>query len=61
MDRFFESGDIYVHSPDSIRKLLKETGYKIEAEYGNYDMETFTPESERLVVIAKPKNANTLS
>jgi SAM-dependent methyltransferase len=61
MDRYFESGEIYIHTPEGIRNLLKETGYMIEAEYGSYNMDAFTPESERLVIIAKPKNVDTLS
>ncbi len=60
MERYFESGENYIHSPEGIRNLLKETGYVIEAEYGNYDMDSFTPESERLVIIAKPKNVDAL-
>jgi hypothetical protein len=60
-ERYFESGEIYVHSPEGIRNFLKKTGYVIETEYGSYDIDPFTPQSKKLVIIAKPKNVDTLS
>ncbi len=54
MERYFESGDVYVHTPEGIRGLLEQTDFEIEAEYGGHDRGPFTPESETLVIVASP-------
>jgi len=54
LERYFDGSDIYVHSPEGIRRLLEETRYEIEAWYGGYDRRSFTPESEMMVIIARP-------
>jgi SAM-dependent methyltransferase len=54
LERYFDGGDVYVHSPEGIRELLGETGYEIEAWYGGHDRRAFTPESGMMVIVARP-------
>jgi SAM-dependent methyltransferase len=53
LERYFETGDVYAHTPEGIRGLLDETGYEIEAEYGGHDRSPFTSESRSLVIVAR--------
>ncbi len=54
-ERFFEGGDVYVHSVEGIRELLEETGFEILAWYGCHDKSEFTEKSERMLIVARPK------
>jgi ubiquinone/menaquinone biosynthesis C-methylase UbiE len=54
LERYFDGSDVYVHSPESVRELLEETGYEIEAWYGGHDKRAFTPESGMMVIVARP-------
>ena len=54
LERYFDGSDVYVHSPEGIRGLLEETGYEIEAWYGGHDRRAFTPESDMMVIVARP-------
>jgi SAM-dependent methyltransferase len=54
LERYFESGEVYVHTPDGVRKLLEETGFEIDAEYGGHDWRPFTLESEMMLIVASP-------
>lgn len=54
-ERFFEAGEVYAHTPEGIRELLKEAGFQVESEFGGHDKKPFTPESESMVIVAKPK------
>ena len=53
VERYFEGGEVYVHTPDGIRQLLQETGFEVEAWYGGHGKQEFTGESE-MVVVARP-------
>jgi len=33
--------------------LMKETGFKIICTFGNYNLESFSPDSDRLIIVAK--------
>ena len=54
LERYFDGSDVYVHSPEGIRGLLGEAGYEIEAWYGGHDRRAFAPESEMMVIVARP-------
>ena len=54
IERYFESGEVYVHTPDGIRQLLQETGFEVKAWYGGHGKQEFTGESRMMVVVARP-------
>ncbi|UCH56895.1 MAG: class I SAM-dependent methyltransferase [Candidatus Bathyarchaeota archaeon] len=54
LERYFESGEVCIHSPEGVRALLEEAGFEVEAWYGGHDKREFTPESELMVVVARP-------
>lgn len=53
-ERYFEGGEVYVHTPEGIKGLLEETGYSVEAWYGGHEGQAFTDESDKMVVVARP-------
>jgi hypothetical protein len=53
-ERYFEGGEVYVHSAEGIRGLLEETGYGIEAWYGGHDKRPFSQDSGFMVIVARP-------
>lgn len=55
LERFYEGGEVYIHSVDGIKELLDEAGFGIEAWYGGHDWSEFTPESEMMVIVARPR------
>jgi SAM-dependent methyltransferase len=54
LERYHEGGEVYIHTPDSIRRLLKENGFEIEAWYGDHDRRPFADDSEMMVIVARP-------
>jgi SAM-dependent methyltransferase len=54
LERYFESGEVFIHTPEGIRELLGEVGFEIESEYGDHDKAPFTSASELMVIVAKP-------
>jgi SAM-dependent methyltransferase len=54
VERYHEGGEVYSHSPESIKQLLEENGFGIEAIFGGYDRRPFTGDSEMMVIIARP-------
>jgi hypothetical protein len=52
LERYHEAGDVYVHSIESIRKLLKDNGFKVTALYGSYDLKPFTNSSDMMVIVS---------
>ncbi|MGD2142810.1 MAG: methyltransferase domain-containing protein [Candidatus Bathyarchaeota archaeon] len=60
-ERYFEAGEIYIHTPEGIRRLLDEAGYKIEAVYGDHEKREFTVESKLMVLVTKPRTLGTPS
>jgi hypothetical protein len=55
LERYYEENQVFIHSVKGIRKLLKETGYEIIDWYGSYDRQTFTLESDMMLIVSKPK------
>jgi SAM-dependent methyltransferase len=53
LERYYEGGEVYIHSVDGIKELLDETGFEIEAWYGGHDWSEFTSESEMMVIVAR--------
>jgi SAM-dependent methyltransferase len=53
LERYFEGGEVYIHSPEGIRELLEEAGYEVEAWYGDYRKGDFTGESDMMVIVAR--------
>ena len=53
-ERYFEGGEVYVHTPEGVRRLLDETGYKVEAWYGGHDKRPFSQDSGIMVIVARP-------
>ena len=35
------------------RLLLRQTGFALEAVFGSYDLDEYTSDSERLIVVAR--------
>jgi SAM-dependent methyltransferase len=54
-ERYFEGGEVYVHSVEGIRGLLEETGFEIIAWYGDHEKREFTEKSERMLIVARPE------
>ncbi len=52
LERYHEAGDVYIHSIESIRKLLKDNGFKVTALYGSYDLKPFTNSSDMMVIVS---------
>ena len=55
LERYFERGKVYIHSPEGIKELLKKTGYEIQRLYGGYNKEGFEADSELMILVVKPK------
>ena len=55
MERYYEYGEVYIHTPEGIRKLLKEADFKVVAFYGNHNKAPFTEESDKMVLVAEKK------
>lgn len=56
LERYFEGGEVYIHSPEGIRQLLDEAGYEIEGWYGGHSKQAFTAKSDAMVIVARPKD-----
>jgi SAM-dependent methyltransferase len=56
-ERYFEGGEVYIHSVEGIKGLLRETGFEILALYGSHDKREFTEKSERMLIVARPKGS----
>jgi SAM-dependent methyltransferase len=54
VERYFEGGEVYVHSPEGIQGLLEETGYGIEEWYGGHDKRPFSQDNGIMVIVARP-------
>ena len=57
-ERYHEYGDLYIHTPEGIRDLLEETGFRIIGFYGDHRKAPFTEKSEKMVIIAEKKKNN---
>jgi SAM-dependent methyltransferase len=54
VERYFEGGEVYIHTKDGIRELLEEAGYEVKAWYGGYKGQIFSEKSEMMVIVAQP-------
>jgi len=54
MERYYEGGEVYIHSPDGVRVLLEENGFEVDAWYGGHDRRPFDDSSKMMVVVARP-------
>jgi hypothetical protein len=53
VDKYHEYGEVYIHTPHEIRKLLEENGFTIEAFYGDYKKTPFTEKSPMMFIVAR--------
>jgi SAM-dependent methyltransferase len=53
-ERYFEGGEVYVHTPEGVRGLLEEASYTVEAWYGGHEGQAFNDESDKMVIVARP-------
>ena len=53
LERYHEGGEVYIHTPDGIRRLLEENGFEIEAWYGGHDRQPFNNTSGMMVIVAR--------
>jgi len=56
IERYYEYGDVYIHTPEGIRGLLEEAGFKIIAFYGDHRKAPFKEESKKMVVVTENFN-----
>jgi SAM-dependent methyltransferase len=54
VERYFEGGEVHIHSRRGIMDLLSEAGFKVRALYGGHDMRPFDEGSEMMVIVAEP-------
>jgi SAM-dependent methyltransferase len=54
VERYFEGGEVHIHSRKEIMDLLSETGFKVRALYGGHDKRPFGEGSEMMVIVAEP-------
>ena len=52
-ERYFEGGEVYVHTPAGIRGLLEEAGFHVEAWYGDHDKRPFADDNPMMVIVAR--------
>jgi len=55
LERYFEGGEVYVHTPDGIRRLLEGAGFEVEAWYGDHQKQAFTEKSGMMVIVASSR------
>jgi hypothetical protein len=54
VERYYDGGDVYVHSVEGVRSLLDEAGFEVLEWYGDLRKGEFTEESEMMVVLTRP-------
>jgi len=54
LERYHEGGEVYVHDPDSVKRLLVENRFEIAKWYGGHEKERFTDSSKMMVIVARP-------
>ncbi len=52
VERYHEVGDVYVHSIENIKNVLKNNGFEITALYGSYDWKPLTNSSNVMVIVS---------
>jgi len=56
-ERYHEYGEVYIHTPEGIRELLEENGFRIKAFYGDHRKKPFTEESKEMVIITEKRGS----
>jgi len=59
LERYHEGGEVYVHDPDSVKRLLVENGFEAAEWYGGHEKEGFTGSSKMMVIVARPSSKAT--
>jgi SAM-dependent methyltransferase len=54
LERYFEGSDVYIHTPDGVRRILSEAGFEVAELCGGYSGEPFTSGSPMIVIVARP-------
>jgi len=55
LERYHEYGEVAIISKEEIIDLLKETNFKIEAIYGDFDKSRYRKDSPRMVFVTRKK------
>ncbi len=53
-ERYFDGTDVYIHSPEGIKTLLKEADFEILNWYGDHERHEFDESSKLMVIVARP-------
>jgi ubiquinone/menaquinone biosynthesis C-methylase UbiE len=53
IERYHEGSKVYIHSVDGIRKLLRETGFRIVKEYSNHNGKPYQKNDKHIVIITE--------
>ena len=59
LERYHEGGEVHIHDPDSVKRLLVESGFEIAEWYGGHEKERFTDRSKIVVIVARPFSKTT--
>jgi cyclopropane fatty-acyl-phospholipid synthase-like methyltransferase len=51
-ERYYEYGEARIFSRGEIEKTLKNTGFRVDKVYGNFDRSPHSPESQKLIFVA---------
>lgn len=51
-ERYYEYGEARIFSKREIEKMLKDTGFRVDKAYGNFDKSPHSPESQRLIFVS---------
>lgn len=49
---------LHLRSSDQMQELLRRTGFTLEASYGDHSRQPLTPDSPRLLILARPLEEN---
>ncbi|MDH5794027.1 MAG: hypothetical protein OEZ18_05660, partial [Candidatus Bathyarchaeota archaeon] len=55
LERYHEYGEVAIISKDEIIKLLRETGFRVESIYGDFDKSKYQEDSARIVLVTRKK------
>ena len=54
-ERFYEGSEVYIHDAEGVRGLLRETGYEVVKEYGDYYGKPYEDGGNLIVFVTLPK------
>ncbi|MCW4048905.1 MAG: class I SAM-dependent methyltransferase [Candidatus Bathyarchaeota archaeon] len=55
IERYHEGSQVYIHDAEGVRKLLRETGYRILHEYGDHHGKKYEKGDNIIVLVAQPE------